>query len=221
MKKFFIGIAASLLFIACSSSQKKEQFTMNGNSELAGGLAINEPGLLYDGNTIVLTETEGASDTYIVPEIEQQKEDVVFRVKKIPTKLYLLNQGVKESEVDSVLQTLTGEQLFYIEFEEEEQQDLMKKYFTDNMDLSVNYLSAQIARDFSIRTEKGKRVSTNYCIYERNFHTAPFERLLLNFSGINADEAFVLTYHDRLFGKGKMKFSFPAKSYIKNINVPS
>lgn len=215
-------VAVNLLLGACSSTQNKDnKFSEGVENKLEVGVVGEKPKFHYEGSEILFSQTRIGDEDFIIPEIEERRGDVVFRMKKIPTDLYLLNQGVNKEELDSVLQVLKGEQLFYIEFEEGQRQDIMKKYFEGEMDAPVTYMSSQIKEDFTVKTQTGKELTTNYCLYERNFYSAPFERILINFSGIEKNETLTLTYNDNLFGKGEIEFSFPSNTYITNINIPS
>ncbi|MCG8573613.1 MAG: hypothetical protein MI810_01920 [Flavobacteriales bacterium] len=221
MKKLFLFITPFLFLTACSENESltdhEIHFAENPNYEDNG---IGE--ISYKGELIFLDEEKAAQDSYTIPRIEKKIEDITFRAKRIPMDLYLLNQGVAQEDLDSVLATVGGEQIFYFEFEEKQKQDLMKKYFKGNMDESISYISFGIQKDFKLKTEDGQVYDCLYSIYERDFGVAPYERLLLGFKGIEPKEEITLLYQDILFQKGDMKFSFASTNYIENnIKNPS
>ncbi len=163
----------------------------------------------FKNNVIQIDQVE---EDVLIQEIEQQREDVLFRVKRMDTKHYLMRKGLKNEELEKALIELEDEQLFYVEFEESQKRDLMKKYFEQHMDESVSYLSFKIDQDFSL--VQSDTIDAASLVYERNYHVAPFERILISFKGIDKDEEMEIIYRDKLFQKGEMKFHFPSKKYI-------
>jgi hypothetical protein len=127
-----------------------------------------------------------------------------------------MSKGVSGDDLDEALADVADEVLFYAEFEEIQKQDLMKKYHSKNLDQSVSYLAFDIENDFTIITSNGETLHPVYAQYERNFHVAPFERILLSFKGVNIEDEMTVAYTDKLFKKGEMIFTFPAKKYIVN-----
>jgi len=152
--------------------------------------------------------------TFSVQKIEETREDITYRAKRIDTETYLLNKGVEGNELTEALKDLNNDQLFYIEFQETLKQDLIKKYFKGNKDKPVSYLAFDIQEDFKLVNSSGDTIKANYSMYERNYHVAPFERLLLNFSGISSGEALTILYKDKIFGKGDFIFEFPSDEFI-------
>lgn len=223
--KIWFSIVPIVFLFSCSTEQDSDQNIFSREYSDSENNLPNE--LFFDGNTIVMEEvggdfesTEGAS--YIVQKIEKTVEDIILRAKRIPTKLYLMNQGISGENMEEALFDLKDEQLFYFEFEETQKQDLIKKYFTDNLDRKISYLSFDIYNDFKAVTELGDTVTASYSMYERNFHVAPFERVILSFKGVSENEKLKLIYSDNLFGKGTSQFSFaPANKLQNNSKQPS
>ncbi len=135
-------------------------------------------------------------------------QDLMFKAKKIETVEYLLSKGLSPSEIDLELENGLDENLFYFDIEEVNRQDVLKKYHTTDMNQAVSYLAFSISKDFLVLTDKGDTIKPNYTMYERNFHAAPFERVILNFSGLDRTQTFKLIYNDVLFNKGQMEFGF-------------
>jgi len=183
--------------------------------QVSAGHEGKRPNFEYNGQSIKIKNSveEGKIG---LQEIEQQKEDIYFRAKKINTKDYLVQKGLNNIDLEEALDELKGEQLFYIEFEEVQKRDLMKKYHAGNMDESVSYLAFTIDQDFILVNESLDSLSANYSLYERNFHVAPYERIILSFNNVKEEEALELIYSDKLFNKGKMHFYFPTKKDIIN-----
>lgn len=169
--------------------------------------------LIYAGEQVQLKKVEN-HENYLEQTIQKQMGDINLRAKKVDSKSYLINKGVKKGELEAAMKEIEGEQLFFIEFEELQKQDLMKKYFGFDMDKPISYLSFSIHEDFSLVTQIGDTVAASYSIYERNFHVAPYEKLLVAFKNVKQDEKITLIYNDRLFKKGKQIFNFPGQDYI-------
>ena len=72
----------------------------------------------------------------------------------------------------------------------------------------VKYMSFGLDRDFYVVTSKKDTIQCSGVIYERNYKIAPFQKVLLLFSGIEPDDKIQLVYKDYLFRKGIMKFKF-------------
>ncbi len=218
MVKLIYSIPIVILF-SCSESEQVENDFMNQIPKVS--VVDSNDEMFFDGNYIILENVKsensfGEQKEFNVMKIEKAVGDITLRAQRIPTELYLKNQGLSDSELTAALAELHEEQLFYFEFEEFENQDLMKKYFADNMDQKVSYMSFDIFQDFSLVNSKGDTITANYSLYERNFHVAPFERLIVSFSSVTEDENLKLIYNDELFGKGISEFSFPSTNYLQN-----
>jgi len=218
-----ISISVILFLTSCSSEKiadDRNSISMNFPEQ-----NLNNPNeVLFDGNNIILEQIsdENSLSEFTVQKIESTIEDITFRAKRIPTELYLKNQDVFGQELEEALIQLKGEQLFYFEFEETQKQDLMKKYFEGDMDSKVSYLSFTIFKDFQLVNSKGDTLEANYTLYERNYHVAPFEKIIVSFSNVESDENLKLIYNDQLFGKGTSRFSFASETYLQNtIKQPS
>ncbi len=226
-RHIIIGIMAlmNLGLVSCETDQIMESNSTNietniHRTELASYGQFSE--FQYKGGTIHLEEIGEESNQNVVQEITKQQRDIKYRAKKIPSELYLQNKGLKGEELELALKEVSGEQLFYFEFEEALKQDLIKKYFEENLDQKIAYLSFDIYNDFKLVNEKGDTIHSDYSVYERNFHVAPYERILLSFSGIDPNEEVQLVYMDQLFGRGKFDFTFASTNYINNnIKNPS
>lgn len=194
-----------------SSSERNVRYT-EANNYLDSGIE----GIEFNNNLIFIEEQNVQEKSFFIQKISQQKEDIIFRAQRIPNELYLLNAGVSEADLPNALKEIEDEQLFYFEFEEEQKSDLIKKYFSENLDKSISYLAFDIFQDFELITDSGEKISANYSIYERAYHVRPYERIIVSFSNIDEDESVNLIYKDRIFGKGKSEFSFASKQFIDN-----
>jgi hypothetical protein len=63
-------------------------------------------------------------------------------------------------------------------------------------------------RDFYVVTSKNDTIPCSGVNFERNFKIAPFQKVLLFFSGIDPNDKIQLVYKDYLFKKGTLKFKF-------------
>lgn len=154
----------------------------------------------------VITDEEGVTN-YI--ESSTQREDVVFKANRLSNAYYLGQKAETNQPIDEVLKTVEQEQLFYFEFSETQKVDLLKKYFDTDYEEAIKYLSFTIANDFKLVINSSDTIDALYTTYERNFHVAPFERLLLGFVGVSASDEVKLIYSDKLFKKGQLEFVFP------------
>lgn len=209
---FYVGL---LLLVSCSSGTDNELST-NSNSTDSEFVENGEIFRTYRNFPIVLQPEMVGDKECLVQQVEHRREDVIFRMKKVPTELYLNKEipNATKSEFDSLLNELKGEQVFYFEIEDVQNQDLLKKYHAANYDGAVKYLSFDILNDLRICTQAGDTLKPNFALYERNFHLAPFERVLIDFSGLDQEAAFEFIYQDNLFGKGELRFSFPDQQFI-------
>jgi len=172
----------------------------------------------YNGNLIQLDQ-EGE---YKIQAVEHQRGDISFKAQRIPTELYLKNKGLKDKSLTAAMEDTKGEQLFYFDFQETQKQDLMKKYFAEDPDTGVSYMAFGVESDFYLVSASGDTIPAAFSHYERNFHVAPYERLILSFKGVEQDEEVQLIYSDQLFGRGRLAFNFASTLYLENnIKNPS
>lgn len=215
-----IVVASIFLMIACQSEDQNvndhNQFIdLNENR-----LANEENRFIYNGDVIELEEINTKDSTYIVQVNEKKKQDIFLRAKKVPNKMYLLNKGVPEEEIDQAVTASQKEVLYYFEFEDEFKTDLIAKHFEDDPDGHISYLSFDIYQDFYLISKEGDTISANYSVYERDFQMAPYERILLSFTGIEDTSGYALLYDDRLFGSGSTVFHFASDKTLKNYKNP-
>lgn len=207
-------------FLACEDQKQNTSEPFSLNSTIGNPVTLNsmvsDNELYFKGGIINLVEEGNQYERYTIQEITKQISDIKYRAKRIPTELFLKNKGVNGDELQEALSDVEGEQLFYFEFEEQLKQDLVKKYLDENLDANIAYLSFEIYRDFGLITEKGDTISSNYAIYEQSFHLAPYERLIISFSGVDPNEEVRLIYNDKLFGKGRFDFAFASTNYVNN-----
>jgi hypothetical protein len=214
IKQIVLFFSLVLVVVGCNTTPDKP--TEKSGSLFSSSESGFENELHYKGGLIHLAYEGDEEKKYAIQEITKERQDIRYRAKRIPTELYLKNKGVTDEKLAEALKEVQGEQLFYFEFEEKMKQDLIKKYLSENLDANIAYLSFDIFNDFKLINEKGDTISSAYSLYERNFHVAPYERVLLSFNGINPDEEVRLIYQDNLFGKGKFDFVFASTSYLEN-----
>lgn len=207
------NILALTILLSCSY---KENRTIE-NSEIE--LANSDASLITVGNNKEKSKVEifeGVSGSSI-QQIEEYRDNIVFRITKIDTKSHLMRQGMSDKKaIESALSTLRNEQLFYVEFEDESKRNILKQEFQDTKySCAIKYLSSQISKDF-IAVCGNDTLKASFTNYEDNFHIAPFERLLLGFSEIDPAGSIDIIYKDKLFGKGTVIFSFLTDIAIDN-----
>lgn len=141
----------------------------------------------------------------------QKIEDIGFIATEVPIQYYLLkdlgNQDLKT--VDSLYEENKRERIIEFTFQQEEEKDLLTKDFT-GMEYTdaVKYMSFGLDKDFYVVTSKNDTIACSGVNYERSYKIAPYQKVLLFFSGINPNDKIQLVYTDFLFRKGTLKFKF-------------
>lgn len=148
----------------------------------------------------------------------QKVDDISFTAIEVPIQYYILkNQGKQDLfKVDSIYQEHKEERVYEFLFEQDERKDLLEKEFT-NLDYkdATSYMSFNIEKDFYLVTENKDTITTSGVLYERNFKVAPYQKVMVFFSGITPKEKVQLVYKDVLFRKGVLKFKL--KEPLKKI----
>jgi hypothetical protein len=141
----------------------------------------------------------------------QKVEDIGFIATEVPIQYYLLKDLGTENlkTVDSLYEENKRERIIEFTFQQEEEKDLLSKDFT-GMDYTdaVKYMSFGLDKDFYVVTSKKDTISCSGVTYERSYKIAPYQKVMLFFSGIDANEKIQLVYTDFLFRKGTLKFKF-------------
>ncbi|WP_343696913.1 hypothetical protein [Flavobacterium sp.] len=141
----------------------------------------------------------------------QKIEDIGFIATEVPIQYYLLKDLGKEDlkTVDSLYEENKRERVLEFTFQQEEEKDLLSKDFT-GMEYTdaVKYMSFGLQNDFYVVTSKNDTIPCSGVTYERSYKIAPYQRVLLFFSGIDPNEKIQLIYNDFLFRKGILKFQF-------------
>ena len=141
----------------------------------------------------------------------QKVEDIGFTATEVPIQYYLLKDLGTDSlrTVDSLYEENKKERIIEFTFQEEEEKDLLSKDFT-GMEYTdaVKYMSFGLEKDFYAVTSKNDTIRCSGVNYERSYKIAPYQRVLLFFSGIDPSEKIQLIYNDFLFRKGTLKFKF-------------
>jgi hypothetical protein len=141
----------------------------------------------------------------------QKVEDIGFTATEVPIQYYLLKdlgtQNLKT--VDSLYEENKRERVIEFIFQQEEEKDLLAKDFTGmKYTDAVKYMSFGLDKDFYVVTSKNDTISCSGVTYERSYKIAPYQKVLLFFSGINPNDKIQLVYNDFLFRKGTLKFKF-------------
>jgi hypothetical protein len=141
----------------------------------------------------------------------QVVDDIGFTATEVPIQYYLLkDQGIENLEhVDSLYEENKTERVIEFVFQEDEEKDLLNKDFT-GMDYTsaVKYMSFGLDKDFYVVTSKKDTIRCSGVNFERNYKIAPFQKVMLFFSGIDPNDKIQLIYNDFLFRKGILKFKF-------------
>lgn len=141
----------------------------------------------------------------------QKVEDIGFTATEVPIQYYLLKDIGTDSlrTVDSLYEENKKERILEFTFQQEEEKDLLTKDFTgmEYID-AIKYMSFGLNKDFYVITSKNDTIPCNGVNYERSYKIAPYQRVLLFFSGIDPNDKIQLVYNDFLFRKGTLKFKF-------------
>ncbi|KIA92213.1 MULTISPECIES: hypothetical protein [unclassified Flavobacterium] len=141
----------------------------------------------------------------------QTVDDLAFTATEFPIQYYLLKDLGKDNlvKIDSLYEENKRERVLEFTFQQNEEKDLLAKNFT-GMDYTdaVKYMSFELEKDFYIVTSKNDTIACSGVTFERNYKIAPYQRVLLFFSGIDPNEKIQLVYTDYLFRKGTLKFKF-------------
>ncbi|MFH6994553.1 hypothetical protein [Flavobacterium sp. FlaQc-48] len=141
----------------------------------------------------------------------QKVEDIGFTATEVPIQYYLLKDLGTENlkTVDSLYEVNKRERILEFTFQQEEEKDLLSKDFT-GMEYTdaVKYMSFGLDKDFYVVTSKKDTIACSGVTYERNYKIAPYQKVILFFSGIDPNEKIQLVYTDFLFRKGTLKFKF-------------
>jgi hypothetical protein len=141
----------------------------------------------------------------------QVVDDIGFTATEVPIQYYLLkDQGIENLEhVDSLYEENKRERVIEFVFQQDEEKDLLDKDFT-GMDYTsaVKYMSFGLDKDFYVVTSKKDTIHCSGVNFERNYKIAPFQKVILFFSGIDPNDKIQLVYNDFLFRKGILKFKF-------------
>lgn len=141
----------------------------------------------------------------------QKADDIDFTAIEVPIQYYLLKDLGNENliPIDSLYEQNKRERIIEFTFQQNEEKDLLDKGFT-GMEYTdaVKYMSFGLEKDFYVVTSKKDTIACSGVTYERNYKIAPYQKVLLFFSGIDPDEKIQLVYTDFLFRKGTLKFQF-------------
>jgi hypothetical protein len=141
----------------------------------------------------------------------QKVDDIGFVATEVPIQYYLLKDKGKENllVVDSLYEEYKRERVIEFTFQQDEEKDLLTKDFT-GMDYTsaVKYMSFGLDKDFYVVTSKKDTISCSGVTLERSYKIAPYQKVLLFFSGIDPNDRIQLVYNDYLFRKGTLKFKF-------------
>ena len=141
----------------------------------------------------------------------QLVDDINFTATEVPIQYYLLkDKGNQELvQVDSLYEANKTERIIEFTFTQDEEKDLLKEEFTDlSYTDGVKYISFGLDKDFYVVTSKKDTIACSGVTFERNYKIAPYQKVLLFFSGIDPNEKIQLVYNDHLFKKGILKFKF-------------
>jgi hypothetical protein len=141
----------------------------------------------------------------------QKVNDISFKATDVPITYYMLKELGDSNllKIDSLYEEHKTERVVEFEFLQDDQKDLLDTTFTGiDYKEGVKYMSFNIEKDFYVVTSKKDTIQCSGVTFERNFKVAPYNRLLLFFTGVPPSDNIQLIYNDRLFKKGVLKFSF-------------
>lgn len=141
----------------------------------------------------------------------QKVNDIRFTATEVPIQYYLLKDLGNENlqQIDSLYELNKRERVLEFTFQQDEERDILTREFT-GMEYTdaVKYMSFGLTKDFYVVTSKKDTVACSGVIFERNYKIAPYQKVVLFFSGIDPNDTIQLVYNDYLFRKGPLKFKF-------------
>lgn len=141
----------------------------------------------------------------------QVVDDIGFTATEVPIQYFLLkSQGLENlKRIDSLYEENKRERVIEFTFQQDEEKDLLAQDFTGlDYTSSVKYMSFGLDKDFYVVTSKKDTILCSGVNFERNYKIAPFQKVLLFFSGIDPNDKIQLIYNDVLFRRGTLKFKF-------------
>ncbi len=138
-------------------------------------------------------------------------DHINFTATEIPIQYYLLKDKGNQDLflVDSLYEENKTERIIEFTFHHDEEKDLLKEDFTGmSFEDGIKYMSFGLDKDFYVVTSKKDTIKCSGVTYERSYKIAPYQKVLLFFSGIEPNEKIQLVYQDYLFRKGTIKFKF-------------
>lgn len=145
--------------------------------------------------------------------------NVYYKAALVPTAYYVLkSEGVEDTKrVDSIMASVNDERIFELEISLNDRKEV---FDASNIKMSTNeaikHLAFGIQEDLSILLKNGKKIDCQGVTFERNYHLAPFKRILVHFSGVPENSELTLLYNDNLFEHGNMSFTFEETPIILN-----
>lgn len=150
-------------------------------------------------------------------EYQQQIKDMKYTAIEVPIQYYLLKSiGTDNIEsVDTNYEQNKSERIIEFTFSSDKDDSvLLEKYTGLSKDNSLKYMAFGLDKDFYLVTSANDTIRCAGVNYERSYEIAPYERVLLFFTGVNPEEKIQLVYDDYLFKNGRLKFQFK-DPYIK------
>lgn len=144
-------------------------------------------------------------------EYSQKVDKIQYKAIEVPIQYYLLKNLGKENleAVDQEYEERKSERIIEFTFDSDTDDNiLLEKYTGMSMDNSLKYMAFGLDKDFYVVTSSKDTVRCEGVSYERSYQIAPYERVLLFFTGINPEEKIQLVYEDHLFRNGRLKFQF-------------
>ncbi|HEX9981246.1 MAG TPA: hypothetical protein VGB50_11850 [Flavobacterium sp.] len=147
----------------------------------------------------------------------QKAGEINYAAAEVPIVYYLLkDQGHEDLlKIDSLYEQNKTERIIEFSFTQDEEKDILRNEFTGMpYDNAVKYMSFELQKDFYVVTSRHDTIPCAGTNFERSYKIAPYQKVMLFFSGIKPGEELQLVYNDRLFGNGTLKFKFK-NSYTK------
>ncbi|RYE52548.1 MAG: hypothetical protein EOP48_16260 [Sphingobacteriales bacterium] len=141
----------------------------------------------------------------------QKVGDITFSATEVPILYYLLkDQGSGNlPQVDSLYEQNKRDRIFEFTFAQDDEKDILANEFTGmSYTDGVKYMSFALDKDFYAVTSKFDTIHCTGVNFERSYKIAPYQKVMLFFSGIDPNEKLQLVYDDFLFKRGTLKFKF-------------
>jgi len=196
-----------------NDSQNIIEFVSTG--KMNDDVILNKNEYIFENNIVNIEMSKLNNSEIVEQNTSQLINSISYKMRKISTKYYLINKGIKGDELESSIHELENEQLYFFELEDIARKDLLSTYFENDSE-GIQYFSFDIINNFYLVDGEGDTLKALYANYVINGKTQLTEKVLLSFPKLKKSTKTTLIYRDNVFNNQIVKFSFPSEIEIEN-----